>query len=496
VKNNGTPSISPQIHLLYWGNWTSYPYTAYWSALGTTPAFYNRLREYGVTTGSVVGPTFYAAGATGALTEEQITAGIQAAISYVPSYNETFVVLLPSGTTSVLDTQNIAGGHHSSFANTFHIGVPFAVIEFSSNATTTEWRSSHEVMEASTDPNATSSCYTQMGGTCPGPANSGPINGYCCTAATGGGWVPEIGDACNGRTNQIAGLTTQQFFSNSACRCVREEDLNNIDVNANGYFDNTVFRPTAMTWYALNSSVPDWNFGTGTDVQYGGDYNGDGRTEFSLFRPSVATIFILDIVHGTFTTNPFGVSSDTPTPGDYDGDGKTDLALWDPTYGWRVKMSSTGSVVTTNWGVAGDIPVEADYNNDGVTDYAIVRPSTGTWWVQLNGGGSFSASWTLTTGDVPVAGDFNGDGSADFAFWRPSTGTWFVDYQNTSTAYGEQWGQNGDIPVARDVDGDWLTDLQVWRPSNGTWYVIKSSTWTTASQQWGQNGDVPIGIQN
>jgi len=183
------------------------------------------------------------------------------------------------------------------------------------------------------------------------------------------------------------------------------------------------------------------------------DFNGDGDTDVSVYRPSNGRWYIEGM--GNFK---WGLAGDLPVPGDYDGDGTTDIAIYRPSNGkWYVVGSAPAS-----WGATGDIPLQADYTGDGAVDKAVLRTSTKRWYIE----GIGNMKWYLP-GDIPVPCDYNGDGAADIAIYRPSNNNWYVVGDSPVG-----WGQSGDIPVPADYDGDGACEIAVFRPSNGVWYVM------------------------
>jgi hypothetical protein len=62
----------------------------------------------------------------------------------------------------------------------------------------------------------------------------------------------------------------------------------------------------------------------------------------------------------TYFSQQWGLATDRLVPGDYDGDGKTDVAIFRPSTGtWWILKSSTNytTYIGQSWGVGTDVPV-------------------------------------------------------------------------------------------------------------------------------------------
>lgn len=222
------------------------------------------------------------------------------------------------------------------------------------------------------------------------------------------------------------------------------------------------------------------------------DFDGDGKTDVSVYRPSDSVWYVNESTSGFFAVK-FGLPTDTPIPGDYDGDGKADTAVYRPTNtpgdADLYILNSNGFTFTAfSWGSVGDVPVFADYDGDAKTDYAVFRPSDNTWYVfKSNGSGVIFQNWGIA-GDIPVAGDFDGDAKADFTVYRGS-GQWHTTKSSGGVA-SDTFGLAGDGIVPADFDGDNKDDLAVYR--GGTWHYKRSIDGVVVSIPFGLGSDIPV----
>ena len=275
------------------------------------------------------------------------------------------------------------------------------------------------------------------------------------------------------------------------------------DFDGDGKTDLSIFRPNgaASEWWWLKSGTGGnaaLQFGASTDRLVPSDYTGDGKTDVAFYRPGTGFWYVLRSEDFSFYAFPFGGgvdgNSDVPVPADYDGDGKADAAIFrESAVTWYINKSS-GGIDVVGFGAAGDKPVNADYDGDGMSDIAIFRPSGvngAEWWVRRSSNASVFALQFGASTDKAVPGDFTGDGKADVAFWRPATGFWNVLRSEDFSYYAFPFGANGDVPVPGDYDGDSKTDSGVFRPSNTTWYILLSTS-PTMIQQFGSPGDIAV----
>ncbi len=269
------------------------------------------------------------------------------------------------------------------------------------------------------------------------------------------------------------------------------------DYNGDGRADFAIWRGNTSEWKILQSSNGQLNtvlwgasYSPYLDIPVPGDYDGDRKYDFSVYR-ALTRYWLVKNSSGGNLFQMFGTPSEVKVPADYDADGKTDIAIFIGGY-WAILKSSDGTLLNYNLGNFGDVPFAEDIDGDKKADPIVFNNGNWTWQESYTGQvrnllfGSF--------GGTPVMSDFDGDKKADFAVFKDSY--WYIRNSSNSLTTTVYWGsQNSpyyDILVPADYDGDGKDDVAVWRSSTGWWYGISSANGQIFAAQNGQFGDVPV----
>ena len=268
------------------------------------------------------------------------------------------------------------------------------------------------------------------------------------------------------------------------------------DFDGDGRTDVSTFRPSNATWNIMPSGggpvvAPHW--GLSSDMIAPADYDGDNRSDLAVFRPAEGVWYVLNSFTSTASIVQWGLAGDLPRPNDFDGDGRADITVFRPSNGVWYQLRSLGNQFFAQaFGLNGDAPQVVDHDGDGMGDLAVFRPSDGTWHFLQSSTNSYLAFPFGIPGDVPVPGDYNGDGRTDAAVFRatadPNQPDFYIVYSGSSTFSGVSWGIQGDVPVAGDYDGDGRSDVAVFRPSTNIWYMLRSTA-GFGSVTFGDAGD-------
>jgi len=201
-----------------------------------------------------------------------------------------------------------------------------------------------------------------------------------------------------------------------------------------------------------------------------------------------------------------GLDTDIPVIGDWDGDGKDEIGVFRPS---DDKGLSKFYLVTRNWtdlrdeaGAADvcvdfgpyptNVPITGDWDGDGCDDIGGFNPENNIFYLykldleaEPPSAKSYKDVPFGATRDIPFIGDWDGDGKDELGVFRspypvekPGTNAFYCDRKLTGDHHelGDLWtdgkpkpymyGDIGDYPVIGDWDGDGDDDIGIYRPHN------------------------------
>lgn len=182
------------------------------------------------------------------------------------------------------------------------------------------------------------------------------------------------------------------------------------DYNGNGKDEIAVYRNGL--WYIVDDAtggVSTIAWGMEGDVPVPADYDGDGKDDIAVFRPSEGNWYILNSSYLDGNNDVYawvsqwGLEGDIPLRADWDGDGKIDLAVWRPSTGtWYIKNSRDSTIRIKQWGLPSDTPIVGDYDGDGTIDYTVFRPGGANWYSSFRTGQTGVAQLGLPADRLPA----------------------------------------------------------------------------------------------
>lgn len=247
--------------------------------------------------------------------------------------------------------------------------------------------------------------------------------------------------------------------------------------------DLTVWRPSNGTWYTCLSSKAfdctqgaSQQFGLPGDIPVVADFDKDGKSDFVVYRRSlpqagiVGRWYVKRSSDGVILSQQWGLSEDYPLQGDFNGDGYSDFAVFRASTGtWfalnskPVNINFPDMLVSKQFGLPGDHPMPRDIDTDGKTDLVVYRPSTGTWFTCLSSKEFECFDSTGFTGaivqyglasDIPVLRNVLGGETIPYSVWRPSDslykneGGWYTRIPEATPLLSiKHWGLKSDIPA-------------------------------------------------
>ncbi len=299
-----------------------------------------------------------------------------------------------------------------------------------------------------------------------------------------GNWILRLTDPAGGAIGAVSKVSLSLATKNTA-EAVATPTPQSLDFNGDGRTDYTVVRPNSGTAATDSFSSSNQNYYYANRLKK--SHRSLANSFVSSGNATSATVSWITRINGSndFSSSDNGnPDTDVLTPSDYDGDLKVDTAVWRPLSATQaafyIFQSSTNTFRTVNFGQDGDDPtVVADYDGDKKADPATFRCPQSTpgpcYYYYLGSNNNPTNNLTVvpwgfgTTADFyTLSGDFDGDGKADFCLQREHPAypglAQFVLLRSKDFGYEfVNWGLLSDTLVPGDYDGDGKADFCVVR---------------------------------
>jgi len=143
------------------------------------------------------------------------------------------------------------------------------------------------------------------------------------------------------------------------------------------------------------------------------------------------------------------------------------------------KCVESFTTTATAAAAAGAVPVVGKWNGSGGTRLGLFLPATAQWRLDINSDETFPFGEPK---DIPVAGKWSSTGYDRIGVFRPSNERWYMDVNGDGSL--DRCGkdrcanlsvyQDGDLPVTGDWSGDGVTKVGLYRPSTGQWFLDRN----------------------
>jgi hypothetical protein len=217
---------------------------------------------------------------------------------------------------------------------------------------------------------------------------------------------------------------------------------------------------------------------------------------------------------GYVQSNPGGINCGADCSEQYAGGTSVTLTA-SPAPGYNFDGWSGGGCTGTGpctITVNANASVMANFVQKIVSKIGVFRPSTGEYFLDLNGNGLWDGcdvdgcfNPSSANSRPVVVGDWNRTGNALIGSFDPTSGRWYLDNGNNRwdgcqvDTCIDSFGQPGDLPVVGDWDGTGVFKIGLFRPSTGEWLLDLNGNGVWDGCQvdgclgpFGQEGDSPL----